>query len=127
MQTFRFRKTFGAELEAEERTAFTLWAPSSEEVFLEIEGMPTQKMNSDGQGHFSLTAACGAGARYFSCFRRPPVPDPASRSQPDGVLGPSVVTNPESYHWQFPQWRGRPWNEAVIYELHAGLLGDIAA
>jgi maltooligosyltrehalose trehalohydrolase len=65
MQTFRFRKTFGAELEAEERTAFTLWAPSSEEVFLEIEGMPTQKMNSDGQGHFSLTAACGAGARYF--------------------------------------------------------------
>ncbi|MFT8308586.1 malto-oligosyltrehalose trehalohydrolase [Acetobacter malorum] len=124
MQTFCFRKTFGAELEAEERTAFTLWAPSSDEVFLEIEGMPAQKMNSDGQGHFSLTAACGAGARYsFRVSGGQLVPDPASRSQPDGVLGPSVVTNPESYHWQCPQWQGRPWNEAVIYELHAGLLG----
>lgn len=124
MQTFRFRKTFGAELEAEERTAFTLWAPSSEEVFLEIEGKPAQRMNSDGQGLFSLKATCGAGTRYrFRVSGDQSVPDPASCSQPDGVLGVSVVTDPEAYQWQCPEWQGRPWNEAMIYELHAGLLG----
>lgn len=124
MQTFRFRKTFGAELVADEQTVFTLWAPSSDEVFLEIEGMAAQKMSSDGQGHFSLQAAGGAGARYlFRVSGGQSVPDPASRSQPDGVLGHSVVTDPDAYQWQCPEWQGRPWNEAVIYELHAGLLG----
>lgn len=124
MQTFRFRKTFGTELVADEQTVFTLWAPSSDEVFLEIEGMAAQKMSSNGQGHFSLKAACGAGARYlFRVSGGQSVPDPASRSQPDGVLGHSVVTDPDAYQWQCPEWQGRPWNEAVIYELHAGLLG----
>lgn len=124
MQTFRFRKTFGAELVADEQTVFTLWAPSSDEVFLEIEGMAAQKMSSDGQGYFSLKAAGGAGARYlFRVSGGQSVPDPASRSQPEGVLGPSVVTDPDAYQWQCPEWQGRPWNEAIIYELHAGLLG----
>ena len=34
--------------------------------------------------------------------------------------GPSEVINPASYPWSDLHWRGRPWNEAVIYELHIG-------
>lgn len=124
MRTFLFRKSFGAELLEKEQTFFTLWAPSSENVFLHIEGMQDQKMHSNGLGHFSLMVPCGAGARYRFCISGGLcVPDPASRSQPDGVLGASEVIDPEHYQWQCPEWQGRSWHEAVIYELHAGLLG----
>ena len=28
--------------------------------------------------------------------------------------------------WQQPNWRGRPWHETVLYELHVGLMGGFA-
>jgi maltooligosyltrehalose trehalohydrolase len=75
-------------------------------------------------GWHEAEAPVGAGALYR--FRLPDgtlVPDPASRSQPDDVHGPSRVTASDSYSWKCESWRGRPWREAVIHELHAGLLG----
>ena len=48
------------------------------------------------------------------------MPDPASRSNPDGVHAPSAVVAPRDYDWQAAGWRGRPWEEAVLYELHVG-------
>jgi 1,4-alpha-glucan branching enzyme/maltooligosyltrehalose trehalohydrolase len=47
------------------------------------------------------------------------VPDPASAYQPDDVFGPSEIID-HSFDWKVAQWRGRPWNEAVILELHVG-------
>ena len=52
----------------------------------------------------------------MGCF----VPDPASRFQPEDVHGPSEVVDPAAYAWADRDWRGRPWHEAVIYELHIG-------
>lgn len=46
-------------------------------------------------------------------------PDPASRRQAADVHGPSLVVDPEAYEWR-SRWTGRPWEEAVIYELHVG-------
>ena len=37
--------------------------------------------------------------------------------------GPSVVVDPADYQWQNGDWTGRPWHEAVVYELHAGTMG----
>jgi maltooligosyltrehalose trehalohydrolase len=48
------------------------------------------------------------------------VPDPASRSNPDGVHGASSVIAPHAYAWRCPEWRGRSWPDAVLYELHIG-------
>ncbi|HVY14621.1 MAG TPA: alpha-amylase family glycosyl hydrolase, partial [Rhodopila sp.] len=48
------------------------------------------------------------------------VPDPASRFQPQDVHGPSEVVDPDHYVWNDASWHGRPWHEAVIYELHIG-------
>jgi maltooligosyltrehalose trehalohydrolase len=50
-------------------------------------------------------------------------PDPASRAQAGDVHDPSLVVDPSSYAWQHGDWRGRPWHETVIYELHPGMLG----
>ena len=48
------------------------------------------------------------------------MPDPASRFNPDDVHGPSEVVDPAAFVWEDGAWRGRPWRDAVIYELHVG-------
>ena len=76
--------------------------------------------------------SAGPGTRYR--FLLPDgllVPDPASRFNPDGVHEPSEVIDPHAFAWPAGEngWRGRPWHEAVIYELHVGTFsssGDFA-
>src|SRR5262249_46901415 len=40
--------------------------------------------------------------------------------QPRDVHGPSEVVDPAAFEWHDTAWRGRPWHEAVLYELHVG-------
>ena len=49
-----------------------------------------------------------------------------ARAQAGDVHDYSIVVDPTAYHWKLPDWRGRPWHESVIYELHCGLLGGFA-
>ena len=78
-------------------------------------------------GFFSGVVACALDARYrYRVDGQTPVPDPASRWQPDGVHGSSAVQRVDGYHWTHTQWQGRPWDEAVIYELHVGACGGYA-
>jgi maltooligosyltrehalose trehalohydrolase len=75
-------------------------------------------MTARADGWFEAEAEAVPGTRYRFLVGEHAVPDPASRQQ-DGAW--SVVTDPSSYRWQDEAWRGRPWEETVIYELHAGL------
>jgi malto-oligosyltrehalose trehalohydrolase len=117
---------FGANLIAPDRTRFTIWAPDCEQVTLEVEGaQPVPMQVKDGS--FTCEAQCGAGARYR--FRVRPdlaVPDPASRAQAGDVHDASIVVDPRAFRWRHPEWQGRPWHEAIIYELHAGAMGGFA-
>ncbi len=47
-------------------------------------------------------------------------PDPASRWQPHGVHGPSMVVDPNGFKWSDTSWTPPPLRELVIYELHIG-------
>ncbi|MBV7486129.1 malto-oligosyltrehalose trehalohydrolase [Bordetella sp. BOR01] len=109
-------------------THFHLWAPSAPATLaLEIEGMAPIPLQPDEAGWARAHVACPAGTRY--CYRLDAdrtVPDPASRLQADDVHGQSVVTAPGGHAWSTPDWAGRPWDEAVIYEVHAGLAGGFA-
>ena len=116
--------SFGATVLDPGHTRFRLWAPALREVGLEIDGRPAIAMMARGDGWFEIEAACGPGTRYR--YRLPgglAVPDPASRAQADDVHGPSLVVDPDRYPWRNAGWRGRPWRECVLYELHAGLFG----
>jgi maltooligosyltrehalose trehalohydrolase len=63
----------------------------------------------------------GAGFRYrFVIDGKNTVPDPASRFQPEDVDGPSEVVDPSAFPWSDANWHGRPWEEAIIYEIHVG-------
>ena len=48
------------------------------------------------------------------------VPDPASAFQPHDTAGPSEVIDHGAYRWRARDWRGRPWQEAVVIETHVG-------
>jgi maltooligosyltrehalose trehalohydrolase len=123
-----FQATFGAQLIAPERTRFRLWAPSKEKVTLEIEGKAPIAMNAMGGGWFETEADCGAGARYrFRVADDLAVPDPASRLQAGDVHDASIVCDTRGYAWRHADWNGRPWHDAVIYELHVGALGGFSA
>ena len=114
----------GATLLAPNRTRFRFWAPDSPRVGLEIAGGIARDMQADGDGWHSLEVACGAGTRYR--YRIGPelaVPDPASRAQDGDVGDSSIVVDPGAYPWRNADWRGRPWREAIIYEVHPGLAG----
>ena len=72
-------------------------------------------------GSAADVAGATPGTRYkFRIDGEIDVPDPASRFQPDDVFGPSEVIDHGAYAWQASDWRGRPWQEAVILEAHVG-------
>ncbi len=120
----RFAHTlpFGAELDGDV-ARFRIWAPSADRLSLELDGHD-QPMDASSDGWHSVTAPAVAGTRYR--YRLPDglaFPDPASRAQAGDVHDPSLVVDPLGFAWQNGGWMGRPWHEAVVYELHPGAFG----
>jgi len=124
MNASNWHLPFGANLIAPGRTQFRIWAPAQRSLTLAIAGRAPLQMTRGDDGWFEAETDCGAGARYrYVLEDGTTVPDPAARAQSGDVHGDSVVVDPASYRWRQTDWRGRPWREVVIYELHAGLLG----
>ena len=118
---------YGATFLGDGQTRFRLWGPAEDRIDLVIDDGAPLPMRRDPSGWHDLEAACAVGARYFYALPDgTKFPDPASRAQADDIHGPSVVVDPRSYHWRTAAWRGRPWHETVLYELHAGLYGGYA-
>lgn len=112
---------FGASVGPDGAVRFALWAPAQEAVSVDVDG-EVLPMEARGGGWFELvTAEARAGSRYgFRLSDGFKVPDPASRLQAEDVHGDSVVVDPGAFAWQSADWRGRPWEETVLYELHTG-------
>ncbi|MEA2928719.1 MAG: maltooligosyltrehalose trehalohydrolase [Hyphomicrobiales bacterium] len=128
MSLFARDLPFGATVLDDGRTRFRLWAPNQQNVSVEIEngGTPVP-MRGDAAGWFETEVACGSDTLYrYRLGSGVAIPDPAARAQAADVHGPSRVVDPRAYRWRNTTWRGRPWTETVLYELHAGLLGGFA-
>jgi maltooligosyltrehalose trehalohydrolase len=103
------------------KTRFRVWAPLATSVEVELVDSAALKtaLQRDGE-YFQGTLPAVAGDRYWywldGTLRRP---DPVSRSQPDGVHGPSQVVDP-SFPWSDSRWRGTALEEYIFYELHVG-------
>ncbi len=113
------RSQFGPLPLPEGGTRFHLWAPAAGTVdlILDAQALP---MSTGSEGWFSLDTDAAFGARYrFRIDGGTLVPDPASHFQPQDVHGPSELID-HRHAWQAQDWRGRPWHEAVICELHVG-------
>ncbi len=113
---------FGAEPMAGGGVRFRLWAPGVNSVSLRLDEAHELPMLAASDGWFELQVkTAGTGSRYQFCLPDGlRVPDPASRFNPEGVHSASEVIDPTDFDWPGDGWRGRPWEEAVIYELHVG-------
>ena len=116
---------FGAELREDGSTRFRLWAPGARKVLLELGGDAKQRsipLGACGGGWFEVVCPeTPAGTRYaYRVDDGDPAPDPASRANPEDVHAPSMIVDPHAYTWEATDWHGRPWHEAVVYELHVG-------
>ncbi len=117
------RKTVGANYKSGQ-CEFSLWAPLAGVAYLEITGPETQrlKLNKEEYGYWNLNVShINAGTRYmFITDKAGPRPDPASRSQPNGVHGPSEVISFHDFEWHDQGWMNLPLSDYIIYELHTG-------
>ena len=137
----------GAGHRATGHTVFRLWAPSAKAasvlLYMARDDVPNKgredqtndvafPMLALDNGWYQADIPCDAGTHYrFECITQDDkvlrFADPASRQQHHDVHDVSVVLDPHAYRWQYPLWRGRPWRETVLYELHVGALGGFAA
>ncbi len=113
---------FGTEILEGGGVNFRFWAPAVTAVKLQLDKAQGMPMAAMGAGWFELKvpAACNGSRYHFELPDGLIVPDPASRFSPEDVHGPSEVIDPDTFDWSDDDWRGRPWEEAVIYELHVG-------
>lgn len=111
---------FGPKIRGDGNVQFDLWAPAAQTVELVFPG-GIKPMKAVDKGWYSLKAPGIHGTLYkFRIDGSLEVPDPASRWQPSGAHGPSMVVDSSRYRWRTKAWTGRPWHEALLYELHIG-------
>ena len=104
--------------------SFRVWAPFVRTVAVRTVGphstlFPLEKHTA---GYFQANiSGCGPGTRYqYVLDGGTTRPDPASRSQPDGVHNPSEVMAINGFPWTDQQWKGMPIERLILYELHTG-------
>jgi malto-oligosyltrehalose trehalohydrolase len=121
---FAYDLPFGASVLPDGQTRFRFWAPAQESVSVAIEDNALLPMARSPDGWFEALGRCPPGTHYrYRLADGMLVPDPASRAQADDVHDPSIVIDPRAYAWRNTTWRGRPWTDTVLYELHVGAFG----
>jgi maltooligosyltrehalose trehalohydrolase len=121
----RRRLPIGAEVLGDGEVHFRVWAPRSREVEVVIDNQDRTviRLNAEPDGYFSIgTAQAKAGDlyRYRLDGSATSLPDPASRFQPEGPLGPSMIIDPARFSWHDTDWKGIRIERQVIYEVHIG-------
>ena len=115
---------FGA-VPSEDGVRFRVWASGAQQVELQLldgAAAGTHPVTEVGEGlRETWIKGAGVGDRYaYILDGSQPLPDPASRFQPDGVHGPSQVIDPSLFAWSDSGWQSRPVRDLIVYELHVG-------
>ena len=99
---------------------FRVWAPNAQTRDVGSTAGSTRS-SPKATASSSSRSRRARRARYsFALDDGPPLPDPCSRWQPDGVRGPSEVLDHAAFEWTDEEWAGVPLEDLVIYELHVG-------
>jgi len=108
----------GARLMDGNRCEFRVWAPMHDAIELRVDDRRLTLHKRDGY-HEAIIDNVREGSRYAFVVNGRERPDPASRSQPDGVHAASEVIG-RDFDWHDRHWRGIALEDHVIYELHVG-------
>src|SRR5262250_185577 len=101
---------------------FRVWAPRCRSVDVVVDGRAIEALTPRDGGLFDVTLeGLAEGARYkYRLDATRYRPDPASRFQPEGVHGPSVVVDPTRFVWTDQEFGGHALGELAFYEIHVG-------
>src|SRR6184192_3047210 len=101
---------------------FRVWAPRCRSVDVVVDGRAIEALVPRDGGVFDvMLEGLAEGARYkYRLDATRYRPDPASRFQPEGVHGPSVVVDPNRFVWTDQEFAGHALGDLVLYELHVG-------
>ena len=118
------RLSSGIEVRADGVLHARVWAPARKvvEIVLDTNRARTWRLQPEEGGYFGgEIPGLRAGDRYWVRLDGLTLrPDPASRFQPDGPHGPSVVINPASFQWTDAGWKGIDRLGQAVYEMHVG-------
>ncbi|MEC9374231.1 MAG: alpha-amylase family glycosyl hydrolase, partial [Planctomycetota bacterium] len=113
----------GVRLTADGACRVAVWAPRAEQVDIVFPAgdRDPERLDPAADGWFRSTLRdVRHGDRYlFRLDGELERPDPASRSQPDGVHKPSQVIAAD-YDWRVEQFNAPSLENLVLYELHIG-------
>jgi maltooligosyltrehalose trehalohydrolase len=106
---------------------FRVWAPDHKDVRYIVYSTDAETplgelvaTTTDGQYFRARATHRGVGLLYkIMVDGHGPFPDPASRSQPHGVHGPSEVVDP-TFAWTDAGWGGVELSALIIEEIHVG-------
>jgi maltooligosyltrehalose trehalohydrolase len=116
------RLPIGVELNPDGGAHARVWAPKRQTVEFVCETGSATRLDREENGYFSAAIAnAKAGTRYrFRLDGSDAFPDPASRFQPDGPHGPSMIVDPSRFAWTDRDWKGARIEGQVISEIHIG-------
>jgi maltooligosyltrehalose trehalohydrolase len=115
-----WRMQYGAMSLPEGGVQFRVWAPNVSALAVNVAGS-VFPMSREGEDFHVLVPQARTGQTYSLVWDDSKQrPDPVSRSQPQGVHGPSEIIDPDAFQWTDQDWHGLDIEKYVIYELHTG-------
>jgi maltooligosyltrehalose trehalohydrolase len=100
---------------------FRVWAPRASSVAVLVAGMSHPMQAGERGWWLAEVKNAGPGTDYFFVVDGgPPIPDPRSRFQPNGVNGPSRIVDDSTFSWTDSSWQPLSLSSAILYELHIG-------
>lgn len=121
-------QTIGANVLADGEIVFRVWAPGCNRVAVQwaspgTSSLQRYELHREDDGYFSARVPAAVVGDHYGFLLDDSdelLPDPASRFQPLGPLGPSEIIDPTTYRWTDERWEGVTLAGQVIYEMHVG-------
>src|SRR5690349_15781764 len=109
---YPWERPLGARVLADGQVEFRTWAPNADTVALHLNGRE-HELTDAGYGVYETVAEAQPGDDYWFVLDGERFPDPCSRSQPEGIRGPSRVVTGAHRHAGFDPLR---LERLVVYE-----------
>jgi maltooligosyltrehalose trehalohydrolase len=112
-----WQRPFGAVPLTEGGIELRVWAPSASRLAVRVGGHE-HALDEIGEGVWAVETFADAGDDYLLVLDGEALPDPCSRSQPEGSRGPSRVVDTSVF--SIAPGPELALDELVLYELHVG-------
>ncbi|MGH2920397.1 MAG: malto-oligosyltrehalose trehalohydrolase [Solirubrobacteraceae bacterium] len=124
-ETYPWERPLGALVVDDGLVQFRVWAAHGDDDQVRVRvGDRRHRMHRAGDGIYEARIPAQAGEDYWFELGSREFPDPATRSQPAGLRGPSRIIDSRAFDWTDECFEPPALADLVIYELHVGTFTD---